>query len=64
MFMKLDDLFIELGKTAADLYKKAENAVGMEVADLIALGDAVLAECVKVGALIKSEFNKLNAWTI
>jgi len=38
--------------------------VGDAADELEELADAVLAECVKVGALIKSEFNKLNEWTL
>jgi len=43
-----------------ELYKQAESAVDEKKAELEALADAVLADSIKLGAYIKSKFNKLN----
>ena len=39
---KLDDHFVALGEFAADIYKKAENAVKDAAIELYELGDAIV----------------------
>ena len=57
-----EDMFIDMGEFAADLYEQAENEVGELEDELIALGDAVMKEMLMVGAEIDALLQKMEDW--
>lgn len=57
-----EDMFIEMGEFAAELYEQAENEVGELKEQLLAAGDAVVKEIVWVGAEIGATVQKIEAW--
>jgi len=51
--MKMEDHFQSLGQFAAELYKEAENAAEDVADEFKKLGDAMMAEAIKIGSEIE-----------
>lgn len=59
----LEDMFLDMGEFAADIYGQAEDAVGDAKDELNALGDAVLRETMMVKAEIDNYLHQMEDWT-
>ena len=62
--MNLDDHFIALGELAADIYEKAEEAIGDAADELYAFGDLILQEAMKVGKDVEDALAQVEEWAV
>jgi len=60
--MKMEDHFQALGQFAAELYKEAENAAEDVADEFKKLGDAMMAEAIKIGSEIEKAALQMEYW--